>query len=344
MDPLPTEEPKGGPRMSEFNFDSSAFLEKSVDAFGLALETLNRLGVKYRLDAFCILYCNAFDLLLKAKQVRDRGPDSIIRRKQPFQTHELSKMLQVVFLDERHPVRRNCEVINQLRHKATHLLMPDLPPEFASVIQAAILNYQSLVAEWFRHDITHDIPIGMMTILHDYEASYWDYDDQAVRTRIGDELAGLLSRLGSTIAQADFDDSNPYHFAIPLDYKLRWTDATASGITVVPSADNSSRASNTAVTIDHGKTHPYRQTDVLTQINSEFGVNSGPVNQYDLQAVNSVYDIRSNRKMHYRSQVANSPRTYSQEYVDWLVQSAKDDPEFFSNACEKYQAKRAAAE
>jgi hypothetical protein len=42
-------------------------VEKSVDAYVLALETINRLSIKYRVESFTYLICNAWELLLKAR-------------------------------------------------------------------------------------------------------------------------------------------------------------------------------------------------------------------------------------------------------------------------------------
>ena len=44
-------------------------VDKSVDAYVLALETINRISIQYRMEAFCYLLCNAWELLLKAKIV-----------------------------------------------------------------------------------------------------------------------------------------------------------------------------------------------------------------------------------------------------------------------------------
>ncbi|MFC2059608.1 DUF3644 domain-containing protein [Chloroflexota bacterium] len=41
--------------------------DSSIEAFILALETINRPSIRYRMEAFCILYCNAWELLIKAK-------------------------------------------------------------------------------------------------------------------------------------------------------------------------------------------------------------------------------------------------------------------------------------
>ena len=49
--------------------DSSDFdlkerlVDKSFDAYVLALETINRITVRYRMEAFCYLICNAWKLL-----------------------------------------------------------------------------------------------------------------------------------------------------------------------------------------------------------------------------------------------------------------------------------------
>jgi Protein of unknown function (DUF3644) len=55
-------------------------LAKSVEAYLLALETINRLTVTYRIETFCALMCNAWELLLKAKILEDTGDRKAIYR------------------------------------------------------------------------------------------------------------------------------------------------------------------------------------------------------------------------------------------------------------------------
>lgn len=50
-------------------------LDKSIEAYVLSLETINRLTIQYRLETFCYLLCNAWELLLKAKLIEDAGND-----------------------------------------------------------------------------------------------------------------------------------------------------------------------------------------------------------------------------------------------------------------------------
>lgn len=48
-------------------------LNKSVEAYVLSLETINRLSIQYRLETFCYLICNAWELLLKAQIIVEKG-------------------------------------------------------------------------------------------------------------------------------------------------------------------------------------------------------------------------------------------------------------------------------
>ena len=52
--------------------------ESSLDAFVLALETINHISVRYRFQSFLFLLCNAWELALKARLIRDAGSDDVI--------------------------------------------------------------------------------------------------------------------------------------------------------------------------------------------------------------------------------------------------------------------------
>lgn len=51
--------------------------DKSVEAFLLAVETYNKPTIKYRVEAFAIFICNAWELLLKAHLLQTNGPGAI---------------------------------------------------------------------------------------------------------------------------------------------------------------------------------------------------------------------------------------------------------------------------
>ena len=69
-------------------------VDKSFEAYILALETINRFTIQYRLETFCYLICNAWESLLKAKILDDKG--KIDKRGREGQTLSLRECLKRV--------------------------------------------------------------------------------------------------------------------------------------------------------------------------------------------------------------------------------------------------------
>lgn len=55
----------------------SRLFEKSVEAFLLAVENYNKPTIRYRVEAFAIFICNAWELLLKGYLIKTQGLESI---------------------------------------------------------------------------------------------------------------------------------------------------------------------------------------------------------------------------------------------------------------------------
>jgi hypothetical protein len=85
--------------------------------------------------------------------------------------------------------------------------------------------------------------------------------------------------------------------------------------------------------IDYDKTHPYRQKEILSTLRSQ-GVN---INQFDFQAVRHAHDIDA--RPEYSHQTKFGIRQYSAKFLQWLLDRAHSDPEFFVNARREYQRK-----
>ena len=52
-------------------------LEKSEEAFLMAIEIYNKPSIKYRLEVFSFFICNAWELMLKAYMIKKFGEESI---------------------------------------------------------------------------------------------------------------------------------------------------------------------------------------------------------------------------------------------------------------------------
>ena len=52
-------------------------LDKSKEAFAMAIELYNKPTIKYRVEGFSLFICNAWELMLKAYLLKTKGPESI---------------------------------------------------------------------------------------------------------------------------------------------------------------------------------------------------------------------------------------------------------------------------
>lgn len=82
-------------------------LEKSKEAFVMAIEIYNKPTIKYRVEGFSFFICNAWELMLKAHMINKFGEDSIYYKDNKDRTISLENCLQKVITNEKAPLRRN---------------------------------------------------------------------------------------------------------------------------------------------------------------------------------------------------------------------------------------------
>lgn len=86
--------------------------------------------------------------------------------------------------------------------------------------------------------------------------------------------------------------------------------------------------------VDYDKTHPFRQKEILNSLRSQ-GIH---INQFDFQAVRHAHDIDARPEFSHRTKFGI--RQYSAKFLQWLLDRAHGDPEFFANARREYQRPR----
>jgi len=85
--------------------------------------------------------------------------------------------------------------------------------------------------------------------------------------------------------------------------------------------------------VDYDKTHPYRQKEILATLH--LLLPGTRVNQFDLLSVRHAYDTDANADFSHKPMFGS--RQYSQKFVDWLVASVQQNPQFFDEARQKYR-------
>jgi hypothetical protein len=310
-------------------------VDKSIEAYILALETINRLSIQYRLEAFCYLICNAWELLLKAKVLEDTGKQKSIyykkKRGLPKRSLSLRDCLKKIFPNGDHPERLNIEHIANLRDETVHLIFSQIPREVLCLFQASVINYHNRLNEWFGISLSERVPVGMMSLVYDLRPEQCDLTDKRLRRKLGRDAATFLSSYCSRIKQ-EFDRlQRPAQFSIGIEYRLVLTkNQTDADIVLSTGTGNSLSTQIIEVPKDSSKSHPFRQKEVIEQMKAR--VEGLQINPYDIQCVSKVHNIRKRPEYFYKGKIKGSPTQYSQSFIDWLSQQYGKDSDFFSKA------------
>jgi Protein of unknown function (DUF3644)/EC042_2821-lke REase len=310
-------------------------VEKSVEAYILALETINRLSIKYRVEAFCYLICNAWELLLKAKILDTEGKLCSIHYKkehgQPKRSLSLRDCLNRIMLNKEDPERRNIECIAELRDEAVHLVFSKIPNDVLCLFQAGVINYHNRLNEWFGVSLSDRVPVGMMSIVYDMSPDKCDLTDKRLRRELGRDAAAFLTCYCSQIKQ-EFDQlQRPAQFSIGVEYRLVLTKNQGEADILLSTGPTGGAATQIIeVPKDSSKSHPFRQMEVIVQLNA--AVAGLKINPHDIQCVNKVHGIKQRPEFFYHGKVKGSPVQYSPAFVNWVVKQFQQDQQFFQKA------------
>lgn len=255
---------------------SRRLLQKSQEAFVLGVEVFNKPSIKYRLEGFSFFFVNAWELLLKARIIEMTGNShSIFRKPKRGQlTAERDSIgvddaLRVVFPDQKNAVRRNVDAISGLRNAATHLVVAELEPVYVGLFQAGVLNYVSLLDQWFGIKITDKITPGMLSLVFDLH----DIEPLAIKRRYGKEVLDFIDRQRAIVRQDDMSDPQ---FCIPVDYRLVLSKKVSEA-DIALTTGTPANLSATVVQIpkDIETTHPYLRSDVIKKVQERLGEECG---------------------------------------------------------------------
>ena len=75
----------------------SKLIEKSKEAFLVVIELYNKPTIKYRVEGFSFLICNAWELMLKAYIINKYGESEIYYKDNTDRTISLENCIQKVF-------------------------------------------------------------------------------------------------------------------------------------------------------------------------------------------------------------------------------------------------------
>lgn len=296
---------------------TNKLLNKSKEAFIMAIEIYNKPTIKYRVEGFSFFICNAWELMLKAHMINKFGEDSIYYKDNPGRTITLEKCLQQIFTNEKTPLRRNLTKIIELRNTSTHFITEEYEMIYIPLFQACVLNFVEKMQEFHGINMTEVIPQNFLTLAVSMKA----LDENVIRATYPEEIAQKLittnEQLEPMIAE------NNQSFAIKIEH-LHYITKDKSQATSFVHVDKNAE---TGVKIikelkDPNNTHKYTMKNAIKEINRRLQTQGieFTMNNYIFNLFNKVYAIKENEEYCYvHKQFSQPTYSYSMKAIELIV-------------------------
>ncbi|MBR5682906.1 MAG: DUF3644 domain-containing protein [Ruminococcus sp.] len=318
-------------------------IDKSKEAFLMAIEVYNKPSIKYRVEGFSFFICNSWELMLKAYMINKFGESSIYYKDNPNRTITLENCIKKVFTNDKDPLRRNLEKIVELRNTSTHFVTEEYEMIYIPLFQASVFNYIEKMLAFHNVDMTTVVPQNFLTLTVSLNALNID----EIRAKYPKEIAEKMISINEELSPIISENNN--HFAIRVDHHYYITKDKNLAATTVR-IDNSAE---TGVKIikelkDPNDTHKYNCKNCCSEINKRLDKNgiflkskNGDKRNFtanDFSLFCKYYDIKNNPKLCYAHKIYAQPQyTYSIQAIDFIVEEIKKDPE---NIIQNLKAKK----
>jgi hypothetical protein len=299
-------------------------IEKSKEAFVMAIEIYNKPTIKYRVEGFSFFICNAWELMLKAHMLNKFGENSIYYKDNKDRTITLENCIQKIFTNEKAPLRKNLSKIIELRNTSTHFVTEEYEMIYIPLFQACILNFVEKMQEFHGVDMTEVVPQNFLTLAVSMKA----LDENTIRAKYPEEIA---SKLISTNRQLEpMIAENNQAFAIRIEH-LHYITKDKNQATSFVHIDKDAAAGVKIIKElkDPNNTHKYTMKSAIKEITrrlQSLGIEF-TMNQYVFDLFNKVYGIKENEKFCYvHRQYAQPSYTYSMQAIDLIVGEIQKEP------------------
>lgn len=300
---------------------SSALISKSKEAVYLAVEIMNKPTIHYRTEGFCFFICNAWELMLKAFLVREKGPSSIDLPSKPGsrRTKSFYECIRDVFTSDDNPVRNNLEIILKMRNRATHAVSSADDIKYAPGYQRCVDHYFAFLKKHFpkqgKTEMTPFISLAVGGVNTDAPILV-EPQIETFFTSGDDAYAPMLKgRLVFTKKESE------------ADFKAYIEPRFDVGLVPIEVAK------------DLQKTHPYTQKTAVQKIKEMIAANGfdgGSFNKYSFGRIKKDLKLENNSSYCYKDTHYKNPCFYySDEVVDLVVSRFLNDQAFR----DKYKAK-----
>lgn len=240
--------------------DYKRLLEKSQEAFILAIELFNRPTIRYRVEGCAFFLCNAWELMLKAYLIKRDGYRSIFYPGKAQRTLSLEDCIKKTMTNDKDPVRLNIESINELRNTGTHFVVEEYEITYGPIFQSNIRNYDDKLRAYHGIEICDRIPDNYLVL----SVNRTDLDGQTIRAKYTPEVAERLLSTQESIDRAAEEENDAKYAAY---FRTEFVLSKKSGIPIRIDNSAGSNARIIKQLINPSDRYPYRMNDLITLVN-----------------------------------------------------------------------------
>lgn len=298
-------------------------INKSKEAFILAIEIYNKPTIKYRVEGFAFFVCNAWELMLKAHLINSNI--SIYYSDKPNRTISLSECIKKIFTNDKDPLRLNLEKIIELRDISTHFVTEEYEMLYIPLFQACVFNFVEKMQKFHNFDMSTIIPQNFLTLT----VSMHSFNETEIRAKYSEQIAERILSMNSTLLP--LIENNNSGFAIKIEH-YNYITKDKNKATELVCIDNSAK-SNVKIIKELKNpniTHKYTMKKLNQEVNNrlkKLGINNIDFNQYHFQLFCNYYNIKNNEKFCFINTVREIPTySYSIQTIDFIVEEIRKDP------------------
>lgn len=316
-------------------------LEKSKEAFILAIELYNKPTIKYRIEGFSLFICNAWELMLKAHLLKSKGPSSIYYPDNPNRTITLENAIKIIFTNNKDPLRLNLEKIIELRNTSTHFITEEYEMVYVPLFQSCILNFNEKMMAFHSIDMTSIIPQNFLSLSVSMKA----LSETEIIAKYPEEIANKMLDMKNKIDELSLNTNNA-KFAIRIEhhhYITKNKNKATSFIKIDSTAEPSIKIVKEVK--DPNNTHGLTAKACITKIKERLSreridlyYNGILVKFTSFHFTNFCkhYGIKENERFCYVHKQFSTPQySYSLQTVEFIVDELKKDPKNILNNIKK---------
>ena len=316
-------------------------VDKSIESFLLGIELYNKPTIRYRIEGFSFFIVNAWELMLKAKLLNEGK--SIYYKDNPGRTLSISDTLRQIYTDKNTRIRLNLERIIDLRNISTHFITEDYEAKYAPLFQACVINYTNELKRFHNKDITNYISPNFLTL----SVNYKSLSNEEIKIKYSPEIAEKLIQKANEIEvlSQEYDSSK---FSINIRQNLYLTRKKQDADFIVAlSSDADTKVAKVKELKDPADTHKYSFNNVIVTVNARMRKEKLTIdypkgfNKYLLTLLIEFYSVKQNQKYAYQHKIGNSSQfTYSQLFIDFIIDEMKKDPQRFAQSIIEWNKKK----